>query len=72
MKRAACLLLAAALAGGFCAGCSSVTKVSARPKMAALAIDTDGNPLLFPTPGKAKTPAVKTPAESPAPGGGNN
>jgi hypothetical protein len=34
--------------------------------MAALATDSAGNPLLYPTPGKAKTPPAKTPAESPA------
>jgi hypothetical protein len=67
MKRAFLFLLATVLAGGFCAGCSSGPKAPAKPRMAALATDSDGNPLLYPTPGKAKTPA-----ESPAAGGGNN
>ncbi len=72
MKRAFLLFTVTLLAGGFYAGCSSATKVSAKPKMAALATDSAGNPLLYPTPDKAKTPTVKTPAEGPAPGGGNN
>lgn len=66
MKRAFFLLLATILAGGFCAGCSSAAKVSAKPKMAALATDSAGNPRLYPAPDKVKTPPAKAPAESPS------